>query len=193
LGSTAALTNQSGAVVERQQYDAFGYGNGSSLTRYGFTGRDDGLLTSSGSVVAVGDITRHEGQFKVYNFEVEQAHDYFVSGLNVLAHNTCSADGDAVIQETLNHRGRNPNLTSANTLDANDALAAGEKFLGSNYRQMGPNDSGVFRSQDGLRGFRIDPTSIQGLHTPHVPHTHFETFTPGNVRLTNNHVPIKNF
>jgi pyocin large subunit-like protein len=59
------------------------------LTRYGFTGRDDGLLTSSGSVVAVGDIERHEGKFKVYNFEVEQAHDYFVSGLSVLAHNAC--------------------------------------------------------------------------------------------------------
>jgi hypothetical protein len=49
----------------------------------------DGLVTASGSVVAVGDITRHEGQFKVYNFEVEQAHDYFVSGLGVLVHNTC--------------------------------------------------------------------------------------------------------
>jgi intein/homing endonuclease len=47
----------------------------------------DGLVTASGSVVAVGDIERHEGKFKVYNFEVEQAHDYFVSGLNVLAHN----------------------------------------------------------------------------------------------------------
>jgi hypothetical protein len=47
----------------------------------------DELLTSSGGIVAVGDITRHEGRFKVYNFEVEQAHDYFVSGLSVLAHN----------------------------------------------------------------------------------------------------------
>lgn len=44
LGSTTALTNQSGAVVERQQYDAFGGGPGSSLTRYGYTGRErDGL------------------------------------------------------------------------------------------------------------------------------------------------------
>lgn len=44
LGSTSALTNQSGAVVERQQYDAFGAGSGSSLTRYGYTGRErDGL------------------------------------------------------------------------------------------------------------------------------------------------------
>ena len=44
LGSTTALTNQSGAVVERQQYDVFGAGSGSSLTRYGYTGRErDGL------------------------------------------------------------------------------------------------------------------------------------------------------
>ena len=44
LGSTTALTDPSGAVVERQQYDVFGGGPGSSLTRYGYTGRErDGL------------------------------------------------------------------------------------------------------------------------------------------------------
>ncbi|MCU0239248.1 MAG: DUF6531 domain-containing protein, partial [Pyrinomonadaceae bacterium] len=39
LGSTTALTNSSGSVVERQSYTAFGETNGSSMTRYGFTGR----------------------------------------------------------------------------------------------------------------------------------------------------------
>jgi RHS repeat-associated protein len=40
LGSVAALTDTGGNVVERQQYEPFGRSNGSSLTRFGFTGRE---------------------------------------------------------------------------------------------------------------------------------------------------------
>jgi RHS repeat-associated protein len=40
LGSTAALTNSSGALVETQRYTAYGESAGGSLTRYGFTGRE---------------------------------------------------------------------------------------------------------------------------------------------------------
>jgi RHS repeat-associated protein len=40
LGSAVALTNAQGAVVERDQYEAFGDNAGSSLTRFGFTGRE---------------------------------------------------------------------------------------------------------------------------------------------------------
>ena len=40
LGSTQGLTNSSGSVVEWQRYTAFGESTGSSLTRYGFTGRE---------------------------------------------------------------------------------------------------------------------------------------------------------
>ncbi|MEW6131401.1 MAG: RHS repeat-associated core domain-containing protein [Acidobacteriota bacterium] len=40
LGSTTALTDASGAVVERQQYEPFGASMGTSLTRYGYTGRE---------------------------------------------------------------------------------------------------------------------------------------------------------
>jgi RHS repeat-associated protein len=43
--STNALTNLSGSVVERTQYEAFGLSVGSSLTRYGFTGREREPLT----------------------------------------------------------------------------------------------------------------------------------------------------
>jgi RHS repeat-associated protein len=45
LGSTRALTNASGGVVEQLQYEAFGESAGSSLTRYGFTGRERDALT----------------------------------------------------------------------------------------------------------------------------------------------------
>lgn len=40
LGSTRALTDSSGTVVETRGYDSFGGGAGSQLTRYGFTGRE---------------------------------------------------------------------------------------------------------------------------------------------------------
>jgi RHS repeat-associated protein len=40
LGSTVALTDASGGVSERQQYEPFGASSGSGLTRYGYTGRE---------------------------------------------------------------------------------------------------------------------------------------------------------
>ena len=45
VGSTAALTDAGGAVAERQQFEPFGAGTGSSLTRYGYTGREHESLT----------------------------------------------------------------------------------------------------------------------------------------------------
>jgi RHS repeat-associated protein len=40
LGSTAALTGAGGALIEQQQYEAFGANAGSVRTRYGYTGRE---------------------------------------------------------------------------------------------------------------------------------------------------------
>ncbi len=40
LGSTMAMTDAMGAVIERQQYEPFGASAGSGLTRYGYTGRE---------------------------------------------------------------------------------------------------------------------------------------------------------
>lgn len=40
LGSANALTNASGGLVERRQYEIFGEGGLSALSRYGFTGRE---------------------------------------------------------------------------------------------------------------------------------------------------------
>jgi RHS repeat-associated protein len=45
LGSTAALTGATGNLVEPRQYDAYGDGPGSVLTRYGYTGRELDELT----------------------------------------------------------------------------------------------------------------------------------------------------
>ena len=53
-------------------------------------------------------------------------------------------------------------------------MDAGLKFLGKEYKEIGTSGSGVFRSADGLRQFRIDKTSIAGSHSPNVSHFHLE-------------------
>jgi RHS repeat-associated protein len=45
LGSTIALANASGGIIEKLSYEAFGASTGSALTRYGFTGRELDPLT----------------------------------------------------------------------------------------------------------------------------------------------------
>ncbi|HYR76513.1 MAG TPA: RHS repeat-associated core domain-containing protein [Pyrinomonadaceae bacterium] len=45
LGSTTALTDSKGALVEREAYDAYGNSTGSAKTRYGFTGRERDSVT----------------------------------------------------------------------------------------------------------------------------------------------------
>ena len=45
LGSTSALTSSTGALLEQQQYEAFGANTGSTQTRYGYTGRERDELT----------------------------------------------------------------------------------------------------------------------------------------------------
>ncbi len=84
------------------------------------------------------------------------------------------------------------NLTSAHRLSEAEALDAGVAFLGSGYREIGKPGSGVFRSADGLRQFRIDASSLAGLHDPNVPHVHFEVYpSPTASRpVVNNHVAI---
>jgi hypothetical protein len=113
-----------------------------------------------------------------------------VSDLGLLVHNECRYD---VIQETQNSKEKN--FTSEHIIDANDALDTGHEYLGPGYRQLGKPDSGVFRSADNLRRFRIDNGSIQGTHEPNVPHVHLERLDPVNPKrvLSNNHVPIINY
>ncbi len=102
--------------------------------------------------------------------------------------NVCNQKIDSVIEETNNGRG---NITSGHTLTAAEALVAGEKFLGPGYTEIGKPGSGVFRSADGLRQFRMDTNSLAGAHSPNVPHVHFEIYPPGgNKPITNNHVPF---
>lgn len=82
-------------------------------------------------------------------------------------------------------------MTSAHRLSASELLAAGQVFLGNNYRDIRKPGSGVFRSADGARQFRINGNSLSGNHAPGIPHGHLETYAPGAVRPTaNNHIPF---
>ncbi len=49
----------------------------------------DELWTRSGEGIRVTALTHKQGQFTVYNFEVEDAHSYFVGRDGYLAHNKC--------------------------------------------------------------------------------------------------------
>ena len=116
-----------------------------------------------------------------YNFEVADYHTYYVSDSKVLVHNNCKVD--AVIQETLNGKG---NITSSYKLTAEEALEAGQKFLGKNYVEIGKSGSGVFKS--GNRIFRIDSSSLAGLHNPYKSHFHLEILDEFGKRIVNNHI-----
>jgi RHS repeat-associated protein len=51
------------------------------------------LRSRAGSIVRVESLDRREGQFIVYNLEVENLHNYYVSSLGLLVHNQCAAGG----------------------------------------------------------------------------------------------------
>ncbi|MGE1091460.1 MULTISPECIES: hypothetical protein [Pseudomonas] len=82
------------------------------------------------------------------------------------------------------------NFTSSMTLTADEALLAGQKYLGGQYTEIGKPGSGVFHSAEGVREFRIDPGSLSGSHAPGVPHVHFGVKDPLTGKyIANNHVP----
>jgi Pretoxin HINT domain/A nuclease family of the HNH/ENDO VII superfamily with conserved AHH len=54
----------------------------------------DELWTRSGERLAVREIAHKQGQFTVYNFEVEDLHSYFVGVEGVLGHNMCKFNPD---------------------------------------------------------------------------------------------------
>ncbi|MFB8798290.1 MAG: polymorphic toxin-type HINT domain-containing protein [Microcoleus sp.] len=75
------------------------------------------LQTDKETFVDVDKIERREGNFKVYNFEVEGFPTYFVSELGILVHNSCY-DPD------------NPNRIDSSTLNINDLIQASGEPIG---------------------------------------------------------------
>jgi hypothetical protein len=96
---------------------------------------------------------------------------------------------DDVMAETLGARQRN--ITSSYRLTADEALTAGQRWVGHGYAELGKPGSGVFRSVDGTRQFRMDANSLMGNHPPRVPHVHLEIYAPGaRVPSVNNHIRL---
>jgi hypothetical protein len=115
-------------------------------------------------------------------------HAELVSATGVATISAPTSVIDDVMAETRAGAG---NLTSKYTLTADEALTAGERWVGPGYSELGKPGSGVFRSADGTRQFRIDNGSITGAHSPGVPHVHLETISPGSkVPVANNHIPF---
>src|SRR3989339_215755 len=79
-------------------------------------------------------------------------------------------------------------------LTSDELLDAGQKFIGDDYKELGENGSGVYRSADGTKQFRIDDSSLNGQHDPYESHGHLENFDDANDAhpSTINHVIIKN-
>ena len=75
------------------------------------------LQTEDGRIVDVDKIERREGNFKVYNFEVEGFPTYFVSELGVLVHNSC-------------YDPSHPNRIDPTTLDLKELVNAANEPLG---------------------------------------------------------------
>ncbi|KKP36690.1 MAG: hypothetical protein UR28_C0039G0001, partial [Candidatus Peregrinibacteria bacterium GW2011_GWF2_33_10] len=98
---------------------------------------------------------------------------------------------DDIIQETLTKEGK---FTSDYKLTSDELLDAGQKFIGDDYKELGENGSGVYRSADGTKQFRIDDSSLNGQHDPYESHGHLENFDDANDAhpSTINHVIIKN-
>ncbi|MDF2578366.1 MAG: toxin [Chlamydiales bacterium] len=90
---------------------------------------------------------------------------------------------DKVITETLTGK---KNLTSKYILTADEALELGQKWIGPNYSEIGKKHSGVFRSADGKRLFRMDTNSLLGNHPPDVPHIHLQEVMPNGLDFKTN-------
>ena len=73
-----------------------------------------------------------------------------------------------------------------------DALGTGQRFVGEGATELGPKGSGVFRSADGTRQFRMTDRDITGGHGKIGPPVHFEKFDPVTGAKTKNiHTPLK--
>jgi len=143
-------------------------------------------IEGTATVTSVSSRLAYAGEM-LYNLETRNEHVYQVTAAGILVYNSCVVND--VLNESANVRG---NFTSRFVLTQDEALTAGQRWLGRGYREIGRPGSGVFPSADGLRQFRMDNNSLLGRHAPNRPHVHFEWFeNPTDpFPMGNNHVPF---
>lgn len=103
------------------------------------------LVLSNGELVTV-EWVQHEileSPIKVYNFEVEDFHTYFVGECGVLVHNECKTDWGAA------HTKKNENHNNAIEIELDNALANGanKSSIRKNKWQVDANDNYVLDSR----------------------------------------------
>ena len=134
------------------------------------------LVTPNGPVT-IRSIAEKKGVHRVFNLEVDDSHSYLVGELGVWAHNSCP--------EGLG------NIGSHGPMSVNDALRHGLNWVGKGYKEMGPKGSGVFRSADGRRQFRMTDADLAGSHGNMGPHIHFEALDKRGKVIENLHIPLR--
>ena len=137
----------------------------------------DRLLSDDGTAVRFRNAVIVPGSADMWDLTVAGDHDFYIqasTSATVMVHNC--------------------NVPPANgsSMSVDDALDAGEDWLGDGYTEPSPG-SGRFVSQDGTRIFRMVQSCIRGLHG--APHVNFESFDSTLARagriLLNNHVYLE--
>ena len=127
----------------------------------------DILVLSNGEFVTV-EWVQHEileSPIKVYNFEVEEFHTYFVGENRVLVHNMCKTSDSGEIfldQEKTHESARN---TLVNELDKTGTFTNGAKpYIGRLEKSYGYGKQIGTQSLDGKVRWRLDYDEKIGVH-----------------------------
>jgi Pretoxin HINT domain len=110
------------------------------------------LQTEDGRVLDVDRIEKREGQFEVYNFNVEGFHTYFVSALGILVHNADYPTSFGGIEPEDLYIKDFPTSQEPITFRAEIEI---------NSKTLHLKDIGVFPSQS--RRISVSPTEIRGI------------------------------
>lgn len=124
--------------------------------------QNDEFLTRSGEKMTVTATTRRQGQFTVYNFEIEDLHSYFVGEKQFLAHNSGSCDWSlkALPQNLktlllkIRQYGPNGLKQLSGSVSTSEARELAEAFVGPNFTEEIYQDTWLLKSEDGLRQVR---------------------------------------
>jgi RHS repeat-associated protein len=146
----------------------------------------DILKLKSGKYAQVTQIKRIDlvKPVKVYNFEVEDWHTYFVSEEQVLVHNMCKLPTSSELADFARNSKKIDGL-SGMKIPANILNDAAMEFIGKGGRIQKIDGGMLYISKDGLKTVRIGQKYGKGVYE-----ANFETWENGKV-IKNYHVEIQ--
>lgn len=123
----------------------------------------DSVRTFEGRELKVKGLSYKSGKFFVYNFQVNDNHDYFVSSAKVLVHNACGDGGKGGVQKV---GGRNP----INSKYAGDTHPSGVEFTEQGFPDFTPHAKAQISSNN-LTGNYAKDSAIanQAVGYPKTP------------------------